>query len=84
MIDLFKAHPATVGETYWQHLWFATQTGMTMIAGGSACFLHGLFPFLFVTTGSRTIRRLARRLENRGSQQVTAPAVDTGYPTLFA
>jgi hypothetical protein len=66
MIDLFKAHPATVGETYWQHLRFATRTGVAMIAGGGACFVHGFFPFLFMTTGSRTIRRLAQRFTTRG------------------
>jgi hypothetical protein len=52
------AHPATVGETYLQHLRFAPRTGAVMIAGRSAYFVHGLFPFLFVTTGSPTIPAL--------------------------
>jgi hypothetical protein len=65
MIDVFQAHPATVGQTYWQHLRFAARTGAAMIASGTACVVHRLFPFLFVTTGSQTIRRLAQRLEGR-------------------
>jgi hypothetical protein len=65
MLELFRRHPKTVGETYWQHLRFAARTGGAMVAGGGACVIHGVLPFLFVTVGSRTIRRLAHRLERR-------------------
>jgi hypothetical protein len=65
MIELFRRHPKTVGETYWQHLRFAARTGGAMVAGGGACVIHGVLPFLFVTVGSRTIRRLAHRIEGR-------------------
>ena len=54
----FLDHPASVGETYAQHLRSAWGFSLGMIAGGLACFIHGLLPFLFVTTGSATIRRL--------------------------
>lgn len=66
MIELFRKHPGTVGETYWQHLRFATRTGAAMLAAGGACVIHGLLPFLFVTTGSRAIQSLAQRMEQRG------------------
>jgi hypothetical protein len=36
--------------------------GFTMVRGGLACMVHGVLPFLFVTTGSRAIRALAQRL----------------------
>ena len=62
MLRLFTEHPASVGETYFQHLRFASRTGATMVVGGLACFVHGLMPFLCTTTGSRTIRALAARL----------------------
>jgi len=65
MLELFRRHPQTVGETYWQHLRFAARTGGAMVAGGGACVIHGLLPFLFVTVGSRTIRQLSHRLERR-------------------
>jgi hypothetical protein len=65
MIALFSTHPATVGESYWQHLRFAARTGLHMMAGGGACVVHGLLPFLFTSTGSRTIRYLAEQLEHR-------------------
>jgi hypothetical protein len=33
-----------------------------MIAGGIACLAHGLLPFLFTSTGSRTIAGLHDRM----------------------
>ena len=66
MIELFRKHPGTVGETYWQHLRFAARTGAAMLLAGGACVVHGLFLFLFTTTGSRAIRSLAQRMEQRG------------------
>lgn len=59
---LFTAHPASVGESYLQHLGVAVSFGLRMLAGGLACLVHGLFPFLFVTTGSSTVRHLHRRM----------------------
>jgi hypothetical protein len=59
---LFIDHPASVGETYAQHFRTATRFSISMIAGGLACLLHALFPFLFVTTASRAIVRLHARM----------------------
>ncbi|MEM6584477.1 MAG: DUF6356 family protein [Pseudomonadota bacterium] len=62
----FKDHPASVGETYFEHLVQANSFGVRMILGGFACMLHGLFPFLFVKTGSRQIQTLhGRMITNR-------------------
>ena len=54
----FTEHPASVGVTYAEHLGRAICFGARMIAGGMACCVHGLLPFLFVRTGSDTIRSL--------------------------
>jgi hypothetical protein len=59
---LFTDHPATVGETYLEHLCVATGFAVTMVLGGIACFLHALFPFAFVKTGSECITRLHDRM----------------------
>ncbi len=59
---IFTEHPATVGETYWQHLVHACGFAFWMVAGGIACFLHALFPFACVTTGSGIIRKLHDRM----------------------
>ena len=42
---------------------FACRYGVKMTLGGLAAFLHGMFPFLFQTTGSRVTRELAATLE---------------------
>lgn len=58
MVKYFTEHPETVGETYGQHLLKAGSFGICMVCNGLACLLHGLFPFLFVKTGSAAIKRL--------------------------
>ena len=55
---LFTEHPASVGETYWGHLLRASWFGGKMLLGAGACFVHALFPFLFVKTGSQAITQL--------------------------
>ena len=63
MRNPFTAHPHEVGESYLEHGLFACRYGAKMTLGGVAAFLHGLFPFLFRTTGSRITRELAATLE---------------------
>jgi hypothetical protein len=58
----FTEHPASVGETYGEHLAAASGFGLTLVTAGLACLLHGLLPFLFTTTGSDTVRRLYDRM----------------------
>ncbi len=58
----FTEHPATVGESYFQHLRTAFSFSFGMICGGLACLVHGVFPFLFTTTGSSKIRSLHERM----------------------
>ncbi len=58
----FRDHPASVGESYGEHLGSATGFGLRMIAAGLCCLIHGLLPFLFVKTGSAAIRDLHGRM----------------------
>lgn len=62
IVQPFSDHPASVGETYAEHLRHAFGFGLRMIMGGFACMLHGVFPFLFVKTGSRQIQTLHGRM----------------------
>jgi len=59
---LFTDHPASVGETYGEHLLQASSFGTRMILAGLACLVHGLLPFLFVRTGSTAIAALHTRM----------------------
>ena len=54
----FTEHPASVGESYGEHLVHAPSFATRMILGRFACMLHGIFPFLFVKTGSKQIETL--------------------------
>jgi Family of unknown function (DUF6356) len=62
LIRAFSEHPASVGETYTEHMGRASCFGVRMIAAGVACLLHALLPFLFVHTGSRAIAELNERM----------------------
>jgi uncharacterized integral membrane protein (TIGR00698 family) len=62
MLKAFTKHPESVGETYFQHLGQASSFAGSMALGAICCFLHGLFPFAFQTTGSRRIRALHERM----------------------
>lgn len=54
----FTEHPHTVGETYAEHMHSATYFGSRMIGAGFCCLVHGIFPFLFTKTGSKTVTHL--------------------------
>ena len=58
----FTEHPASVGETYFEHLVHAFGFSWRMVLGGLACLVHAFLPFLFLTTGSDTIRLLHERM----------------------
>ena len=72
---LFTEHPASVGETYLQHLWAASGFAFRMFLGAIACFLHALLPFAFQHTGSDCIESLHERMiTNRRRRAHTVPA----------
>ncbi|MEZ5894117.1 MAG: DUF6356 family protein [Parvularculaceae bacterium] len=62
MLRHFSDHPASVGETYSEHMGSAFSFGFRLIGAGVACLLHGIFPFLFVKTGSEAVRLLHDRM----------------------
>ena len=63
---LFTAHPASVDETYLQHLAFALRfAGLLTLAAGAA-LIHALLPFLCEKTASRIVAKLYARIHNRG------------------
>ena len=71
----FTRHPNSVGESYGEHFVVATSFGTAMILGGLACWVHGVLPFLFTSTGSQTIKRLHERmLVSRRRTQVASGA----------
>lgn len=51
----FAAHPASVGESYFGHLWFALRFASKLFAAGGAAVVHAIIPAWFETTASRLI-----------------------------
>lgn len=76
----FTQHPASVGETYLQHLRAAAAFGVRMWVGGTACLVHAFFPFLCVRTGSDCVaslysRMIVRRGESSDRTQSRSPGL---------
>jgi len=58
----FTEHPASVDETYPEHMAMASAFGGRLILAGLACLAHGIFPFLFVKTGGNAVAALHERM----------------------
>lgn len=71
MIDrVFRSHPRTVGETYWEHFGVASRFGVEMLGGGAKALVHAVFPNLCESSASDTIRKLHTiMVEKRGAKR---------------
>jgi hypothetical protein len=74
----FTEHPASVGETYGEHFRSACKFAAGMISGGFACFVHAVCPFVFVTTGSCTVRRLYELMVTNRARVTVGESKETG------
>jgi hypothetical protein len=68
----FTEHPASVGESYFQHLAHALGFAARMFVGSLACFVHAVFPFLCVKTGSKCITELHDCMVTNRDRRVVA------------
>ena len=53
----YNQHLKDVNESYGEHFRFAFPMACRMLWGGFCILVHSLLPFLFITTGSDTIKR---------------------------
>lgn len=67
LLRLMTDHPASVDETYFEHLAFAARFAGVLFAAGAAALIHAVLPFLFERTASRLVRDLYERTHNRGN-----------------
>jgi len=77
---LFCDHPASVDETYSEHLAAAGGFALRLLAASIVCTVHAILPFLFEKTASVMVEGLhdrmvanRRRLRGAGSAQPAAP-----------
>ena len=65
IVHAFEDHPATVGESYWQHFAAAGRYGFLLSKAAGAAFVHAILPFLCERTASDTIIQLHREMTAR-------------------
>jgi len=70
---LFNDHPASVNESYFQHLVNAWTFGFRMITSGFVCLIHGLLPGVFCTRAGDTICELHERMITNRREQAKNP-----------
>lgn len=58
----FTEHPASVGETYWQHFAAAMGFSLSMFRAAFCCAAHAVFPFIYEKTGSSCITELHEKM----------------------
>lgn len=83
--SLFTEHPASVGETYGEHMGMSFSFAGRMALGAVACLIHGVLPFLCVRTGSSTIADLHRRMvthRDRRTAGQPAPGGGLAQPSV--
>ena len=62
LAKLFTEHPASVDETYGEHMAMALGFAGPLFVAACAALVHAFLPFLFVTFGRDTIGALHDRL----------------------
>lgn len=62
---VFLDHPATVDETYFQHMRFALTFAFWLTVAGMAALVHAVIPAACETTASRILRRLVAKMDAR-------------------
>jgi hypothetical protein len=73
----FTKHPKSVNETYFEHMKCAFKFFYTLLGLSIAALVHAIFPFLFVTTASRGVKKLNDCMKDR------KPINGTEYHTFF-
>lgn len=76
LVSLFNDHPASVDETYLEHMWFASRAAGGLFKAGLAALVHAVFPFLCVTTASETIITMHDDMTTRRRQAAQGNATE--------
>ncbi len=62
---LFRDHPASVDETYFEHMAFAGKFSGKLFLAASMALVHALLPFVFEKSASTIVRELYERTHKR-------------------
>ncbi len=64
---LFIEHPASVDESYLEHMAFATGFSLRLFGAAFAALVHAVIPGLCEKTASTAINKMHHRMHNRDS-----------------
>lgn len=62
LLNAFTKHPASVGESYTEHMGMALSFAGPLLVAAFCCLVHSILPFAFEKTGSKIINRLHERM----------------------
>ncbi|WP_294173162.1 DUF6356 family protein [uncultured Sphingomonas sp.] len=65
MLGSAHRHLAEAGESYTEHLVFASVVGTMLVGAGLACVLHALMPAICQRTASQTVQALTELFRDR-------------------
>ncbi len=65
---LFTEHPASVNETYFEHMAFAGKFSFKLFAAAFAALIHAILPFLFDKTASTIVAKLYAKTHKRAAE----------------
>ncbi|MEZ5590184.1 MAG: DUF6356 family protein [Gammaproteobacteria bacterium] len=80
MRQLFTAHPASVNETYFEHMAVALGFFARFVLGATVLLVHAFLPFLFCRSGSRIINDLHQRMIHQRRRNPPEHAAGLGTP----
>lgn len=64
-MSFLTRHLRAVNESYWVHARHALYFGINFFCAAVAVTIHAIFPFLFLTRGSDTVRKLYKIMDKR-------------------
>lgn len=78
MLRHFTDHPASVGETYGEHMAMAISFAGPLFLAAFCAAVHAFLPFVFQKTGSRIVTRLYERMVVKRNVKQTEVEVTGG------
>ena len=64
---IFLSHPASVDESFLEHMTFASKFAAKLFLAGGAALVHAVIPCLFEKTASGIIAELYAKTHHRGA-----------------
>lgn len=68
LTKLFTDHPASVNETYLQHMAFAGKFSFALFGAACAALVHAILPFFFDKTASTIVAQLYNKTHKRAAE----------------